>query len=262
MPRLMLILAAGLAGLAGLAALVYVGLCIALFALQRSLIYFPQPGSAAPGTSRFVLAVDDALVRVTTSTAKPGANAVVYFGGNAEDVSLSLPLLRAAFPEDAIYLMNYRGYGGSTGKPSEAALIADAIMLFDAVHAAHRKVVVVGRSLGSGVAVHLASLRPVQRLVLVTPYDSLQNLAASQFPYFPVRWLLRDKFESWRYVAGITAPASIIAAENDEVIPQASTESLYRRFPAGAATLRVVRGAGHNTISEHADYLPLLRGTP
>ena len=259
MPRLMLILAAALAGLA---ALVYIALCVGLFALQRSLIYFPQPGSAGADTSRFVLAVDDALVRVTTSPAKSGSSAVVYFGGNAEDVSLSAPLLRTAFADDALYLMNYRGYGGSTGKPSEAALVADAVVLFDAVHAAHRKVVVVGRSLGSGIAVHLASLRPVQRLVLVTPYDSLQNLAVGQLPYFPVRWLLRDKFESWRYVAGITAPASIIAAENDEVVPQTSTASLYRRFPAGAATLSVVRGAGHNTISDFAEYPALLRGAP
>lgn len=261
MPRWMLAPAA-LGGLVGLAALVYLALCGVLFAMQRSLIYFPQAGSAAPGTRQFVLAVDDVLVRVTTSSAKPGSSAVIYFGGNAEDVSLSLPHLRAAFPDDAIYLLHYRGYGGSTGKPSEAALIADAIVLFDAVHATHRKVVIVGRSLGSGVAVHLASLRPMQRLVLVTPYDSLQNLAAGQFPYFPVRWLLRDKFESWRYVAGVTAPASIIAAENDEVIPTASTESLYRRFPAGAATLSFVRGAGHNTISDSAEYLSLLRGTP
>ena len=251
-----------LAALAGFAALAYAALCIALFAMQRSLIYMPQPGTPPPGTSQFVLAVDDALVRVTMSPAKPGAEAVIYFGGNAEDVSLSLPQLRAAFPDDALYLLNYRGYGGSSGKPSEAAIVADAISLFDAVHAAHRRVVLVGRSLGSGVAVHLASVRPVQRLVLVTPYDSLQNVAMSRFPYFPVRWILRDKFESWRYVAGITAPASLIAAENDEVIPQAHTEALYRRFPAGTATLRVVRGAGHNTISDQPAYLSLLRGTP
>jgi pimeloyl-ACP methyl ester carboxylesterase len=251
-----------LAALAGFAALGYAALCIALFAMQRSLIYMPQPGTLAPGASQFVLAVDDALVRVTTSPARPGAGAVIYFGGNAEHVSLGLPQLRAAFPDDALYLLNYRGYGGSTGRPSEAALIADAMVLFDAVHTTHRKVVVVGRSLGSGVAVRLASVRPVQRLVLVTPYDSLQSLAASQYPYFPVRWLLRDKFESWRHVAGVTAPTSIIAAENDEVIPRANTESLYRRFPVGAATLRVVRGAGHNTILDSAEYLAFLRGAP
>ena len=245
---------------AAVAALVYVALCMALFAMQRSLIYFPQAASAVPGTSSLVLSRADADVRVTTR-ASSGSNAVIYFGGNAEDVSLSFPSLQAAFPDDALYLLHYRGYGGSTGSPSEDAIVADAIALFDVVHAEHPSVVVVGRSLGSGVAVHLASQRPVRRLVLVTPYDSLQEIAATQFSYFPVRWLLRDKFESWRYVAGIVAPTTIIAAENDEVIPRESTESLYRRFPAGTATLTVVRATGHNTISDSADYASRLKGT-
>ena len=72
-----------------------------------------------------------------------------------------------------------------------------------------------GRSLGSGVAVRLASQRPASRLILITPYDSLQDLATAQFPFVPVKWLLRDKFESWRYAARITVPTLIVAAEHD-----------------------------------------------
>ncbi len=143
-----------------------------------------------------------------------------------------------------------RSYGGSTGKPSEAALTADALALFDRVHADHPHIVVIGRSLGSGIAIHLASVRPAERLVLVSPYDSLLDLAADQFPFFPVRWLLIDKFESWRYAADVTAPTLLIAAEQDEVIPRASTEALYRRFRSSLATLQVVRTADHNSISE------------
>ena len=157
--------------------------------------------------------------------------------------------------------MHYRGYGGSSGKPSEAALVADALALFDKVNTEHQNITVVGRSLGSGVAVHLASLRPVARLILVTPYDSLQDLAARQFPYFPVRWLLRDKFESWRYAPLISVPTLIVAAEHDDVIPRTSTETLYKRFRAGVASFKVVTGTGHNSISESPEYLPLLRGT-
>jgi uncharacterized protein len=120
----------------------------------------------------------------------------------------------------------------------------------------------IGRSLGSGIAVHVASVRPAERLVLVTRYDSLQEIAANQFPFFPVRWLLLDKFESWRYAPHVTAPTLLIAAEHDEVIPRASTNLLYQRFRPGTATLTVVRGVGHNTISESAEYSALLRGTP
>jgi uncharacterized protein len=246
---------------AAIAVLIYVGLCAALFMFQRSLIYYPQPRSAPAGTDTLTLPVDQARVLVTTRP-HAGPDAVIYFGGNAEDVSHSLPNLDDAFPDRALYLLHYRGYGGSTGKPSEAALVADALALFDRVHAEHHHIVVIGRSLGSGVAVQVASVRPVERLVLVTPYNSLQEIAANQFPFLPVRWLLLDKFESWRYAAHVTAPSMLIAAENDEVIPRASTESLYKHFPSAVAMLTIIRGAGHNTISESAEYVPLLKGTP
>jgi uncharacterized protein len=79
--------------------------------------------------------------------------------------------------------------------------------------------VVIGRSLGSGVAIHVASERRVERLLLVTPYDSLLKIAAGQFRYFPLTWLMLDKFESWRYAPKVTAPTQLIAAQYDEVIP-------------------------------------------
>jgi pimeloyl-ACP methyl ester carboxylesterase len=241
------------------AILVYLALCALLFLFQRSMIYFPQPPSPASGASIFTLQTEGAQVQITAMQ-RNGTDAVIYFGGNAEDVNFGLPELAAAFPKHDIYLMHYRGYGGSTGKPSEDALVADALALFDRVSTEHADVVLIGRSLGSGIAVHLASMRPVSRLILVTPYDSLVDLAAGQFPYFPVRWLMLDKFESWRYAVQVTAPTLIVAAEHDEVIPRASTEALYARFHPGIATLRVVAGASHNTISERPEYVPLLKG--
>jgi hypothetical protein len=121
---------------------------------------------------------------------------------------------------------------------------------------------VIGRSLGSGVAIHIASERPVERLVLVTPYDSILNIAASRFGYFPLRWLMLDKFESWRYASKVTAPTQLIAAQNDEVIPAASTAALYKHFLQSQATLTVIPAVWHNTISESSQYIPALRGTP
>jgi uncharacterized protein len=252
-PRAILIIAA-------IAAITYVALCVALFLAQRSFIYYPQPKSSDDGPT-LTLNLDGERVQVSTRL-EPGPNAVIYFGGNAEDVSHSLPTLAGAFPERSLYALNYRGYGGSTGKPSEAALIADALALFDHVQADHPRIVVIGRSLGSGVAVHIASVRPAESLVLVTPYDSLAELAAGQFRLFPVRWLLLDKFESWRYAPKITAPTRLIAAQDDEVIPLASTQSLFEHFSKISATLTVVPGVGHNSISESPEYIPLLRGTP
>lgn len=135
-----------------------------------------------------------------------------------------------AFPDTSIYLMHYRGYGGSSGNPTEKALFTDALSLFDEVRTEHSEIDVIGRSLGSGVAVYLASQRPVARLVLVTPYDSVLDIAALQFAYFPLKWLLRDKFESWRFAPQVTAATTIIAAEHDEIIPRASTELLRSHF--------------------------------
>jgi pimeloyl-ACP methyl ester carboxylesterase len=243
-----------------IAAFIYAALCLALFLGQRSFLYYPQAKSVTDDNT-LTLNIDGERVLVTTRP-RPGSEAVIYFGGNAEDVSHSLPTLADAFPDRSLYAMNYRGYGGSSGKPSETALIADALALFDRVHADHLHIVVIGRSLGSGIAVHIASERPVERLVLITPYDSLLNVAATQFRYFPLHWLMLDKFESWRYAPKVKAPAQLIAAQNDEVIPAASTTALYGHFPQSQATLTVIPGVSHNTISESPDYVPLLRGIP
>jgi pimeloyl-ACP methyl ester carboxylesterase len=240
------------------AAILYLGACAVLYALQRSLIYYPQPRSVGTPATILKLPVADADVLVSVRP-HDGPEALLYFGGNAEDVSWNLPTFSRAFPDHAIYLLHYRGYGGSSGKPSEEAIQRDAIALFDKVQTDHPRIAVVGRSLGSGVAVRLASQRPASRLILITPYNSFEEIAASQFPHMPVKWLLRDKFESWRYASRITVPTRLIAAENDEVIPRASTERLYTHFAKGVATLQVIPGVGHNTISASPQYLEAIR---
>lgn len=238
-------------------ALLYLILCGALFFLQRRLIYFPQPRSLNEGAAAIRMQSAGADL-VVTARPHPGPNAVIYFGGNAEDVSYNLPSFSAAFPDHAIYLLHYRSYGGSTGRPSEAAISTDALALFDRVKTTHDSVVAIGRSLGAAVAIKVARERPVARVVLVTPFASLRGLASRQFPYVPVGWLLRDKFESWKHAEHVTAPTLIIAAEHDEVVPRSSTEALYRRFRPGIASLCVVAGTGHNTVSESAEYVGLL----
>lgn len=239
-------------------AIVYVGLCAALFFFQRSLLYFPQPRPQGEMSATLPFSVDGAEL-VISVRAHEGPNAIVYFGGNGENVTYNLPSFSEAFPEHALYLMNYRGYGGSSGSPSEAAISQDALALFDYVHARHPNVILMGRSLGSGVAIRLASQRPATRLVLITPYASIAELGASQFPMFPVRWLIRDKYESWRHAPLIDVPTLLVVAEHDEIIPRASTEVLYARFRPGIATRRVIPATGHNTISATPMYAEVLQ---
>jgi pimeloyl-ACP methyl ester carboxylesterase len=233
---------------------VYLVLCAALFFFQRSLIYFPQPNAVTSADSQLTLSMPDAQVSVLTRE-RVGSRALIYFGGNAEDVSRNLPEFAEAFPEYAVYLLNYRGFGGSGGSPSEAAIAEDALALFDQVYASHPQIAVVGRSLGSGVAVRLANQRPVQQLILVTPYNSLEEIATRQYPWVPVKWLLKDRFESGKYAAHIRVPTLLLAASDDEVIPRASTQRLLENFPQGVAVLRVVPDSGHNSISDRAQYL-------
>ncbi|MGC1174410.1 alpha/beta hydrolase [Polaromonas sp.] len=244
--------------LAALVVLGYLALCAALFIFQRSLIYYPQPRSMGTAATTLHFKVTDADL-VVTARQMASPNAILYFGGNAEDVSSNLQSFSAAFPAHAIYLLHYRGYGGSTGSPTEKAIQSDALALFDHVRKKHPNVMVIGRSLGSGVAVQVASQRPVSRLVLVTPYNSLQELAVRQFPYFPVKWLLTDRFESGEYAPQVTAPTLLVTAEHDEVIPMWSSRQLFARFNQGSARFEILPGTSHNTVSMSPRYLELLQ---
>lgn len=234
-------------------AVAYLAICAALFFGQRRLIYFPQPRGLGPAVAAGSFVNDGVRLQLTVRP-HAGRGAVLYFGGNGEDVSGSLAPLAEAFPGRELVLLHYRGYGGSEGRPTEAAIAADAAALFDRVHAAHPDVIVVGRSLGSGVAARLAGTRPVAGLVLVTPYDSVLGIAQAQFPWVPVGLLLVDRYESWRYVPAIKAPVLLLRAERDEVIPAASTERLRTRFAPAQLRYVVVPGAGHNTISDDPAY--------
>ena len=235
------------------AALGYLGICAALFFMQRSLIYFPSQREVTAPESTMRLAVDGAQLVVSVRP-HVGPKAIIYFGGNAEDVSGQLRDFSTWFPEYALYLLHYRGYGGSTGAPTQDALFRDARALLTRVQVEHPETVLIGRSLGTGVAVHLASEVPVAGLLLVTPFDSLADPAAAQYPFLPVRWLLRDRYDSGSYAPGIRCPTTILIAEADEVIPRSSTERLAGRFGKGVATTVLISAAGHNSIGKSPEY--------
>jgi pimeloyl-ACP methyl ester carboxylesterase len=248
-----------LLGFAALSLAAYAGMCALLYAKQRTLLYYPQ--AAAPGSPARTLPLRSHGPRVLVSVRElAGRDAIVYFGGNAELVSANLPGFEAAFPRHALYLLHYRGYDGSEGRPTEANLYQDALDLFDYARRHHRNVIVVGRSLGSGLAVRVASARPAARLVLVTPYDSIVGIAAEQYPFFPVSLLLEDKYESFRYAPMVRAPTHIIMADADQVIPRKSTEQLFRRFRPGVAKMTIIPGANHNDVTADPRYLGLFLG--
>jgi uncharacterized protein len=242
---------------------IYFAVCALLYVKQRALIYHPQP-SLGLSVPSIVLEHDGQQLQISVRQAShmKAAQAVIYFGGNAEDVSQSLPLLTMAFPQAAIYAMHYRGYGHSSGKPSEAALVSDALALHTYVRQRHSDITVMGRSLGSGVAIQLAASpeakTALRRLVLVTPYGSLAEIAADRFAWMPVNWLLKDRFDSVHHAPMIAVPTLIILAEHDQVIPRWSTQQLAQAIPEQWRKQATVLGADHNSMGARQEYVQLL----
>jgi uncharacterized protein len=127
------------------------------------------------------------------------------------------------------------------------------------VRALHTDVAIFGRSLGTGVALQVASQVAASRLVLISPYDSIVEIGAQMYPLLPVRWLALDTYESGRFAPRIRIPTTIIAAENDREIPRASTEKLLSRFDPGVAKMTVIEGVGHNDLGRNKKYRETLQ---
>jgi len=242
-----------------IAAVVYLGLCAWVYATQRAQIYFPTPESHTSDAQALWLESQGERLKIW-EVPRASSRALIYFGGNAEDVAGNIADFSASFPDHSLYLVNYRGYGGSAGRPSEAGLFADALAVYDLVRREHTDIAVMGRSLGSGVAVQLASARPVGRLVLVTAFDSLVNVARHHFRWFPVGLLMRDRYESASRAHEVKAPTLVVIAAEDEIIPRARSEALAAAFAPGHARVVVVPGVGHNTLDWSPAYLEAVRG--
>jgi uncharacterized protein len=233
----------------------------AAYLAQDRMLFLPHLAAAPPGGVRLPRPVEEIAlampdgprVRGWLAPARSGdpAPLIVYYGGNAEDVTGQV---FEAWPEDwALALVNYRGYGASEGRPSEQALFADAELVLDAL--ARRpdvdptRIVLVGRSLGTGVATHVAARRPVRGVVLISPYDSMVALARHHYPYLPVRWLLRHRFDAIARAPEIRTPLLAIAGERDAVIPPDFSRRLFDAW-GGPKRWVLIPGANHDDLGQ------------
>ncbi|PIE43408.1 MAG: alpha/beta hydrolase [Gammaproteobacteria bacterium] len=183
---------------------------------------------------------------------------ILYFGGNGEEVSFNVEYFNRLSNRKRTYaLFNYRSYGESEGLPSEKNLFSDALAIYDhlveyeGVHP--EQIHVMGRSLGSGVAVYLASQRPLQSAVLVTPFDSLTNVVKHLFPLMPVDLLLRQKFESISRAPLLRLPALFLLAGLDKIVPPAHGEALADKWLGQTEIVRLPN-ADHNNIFVFPEY--------
>ncbi len=236
---------------------VYLLVGLFLFIKQQDFVYLPQPKVDHPYPIEIFR---HQQVSLDVIVLNPGReNAILYFGGNAESVVFNAPDYLRHFPSFSVYLVNYRGYGGSSGSPAEQALYADALFIFDQLKQRHHHISVVGRSLGSGIATFLASKREIHNLVLVSPYDSIKNVAQGHYPIYPMGLLLKDKYESLHRVKAIKAPTLIVIAERDHVIPFSHSSRIIEAFPSSQVAVKIINGADHNNFLNLDEYMLTLK---
>lgn len=224
---------------------------------QRSFLYFPTP-PIHHGMKEITVDVKDASLKVIVLN-EGHENAIVYFGGNGETVALNTPDFEKQYKDYTVYLVNYRGYGGSSGSPTEKALYDDALLIYDRFKQYHKEIAVFGRSLGSGVATYVASQRNVKKLVLITPYDSVQSIAEERFPIYPISWVLLDKFDSIQRAPDIHSDVLILMGDQDEVISNQHSIRLAKAFPKNEVVIERFSGVGHNNIHEAQRYFSLIK---
>jgi len=246
-----------------LAACVALGFPVLIYFLQERLIFFPQPVAqdplqANPGAAIeevSLVTADQVRLRGWLVKATPTpAPLLLYFGGNAEEVSW-LASTADRYAGWSLLLFNYRGYGRSEGKPGETELFADALQIHDyaAKRAQGGRVAVMGRSLGSGVAVYLAAQRPVAGVILVSPYDSIESVAQGVYPFLPISLMLKHRFDSLSRAPGIKAPLLCLVASGDRVIPRPHSERLYAAW-GGPRQWREIRPADHDSLAGEPEY--------
>lgn len=245
---------------------VAIGVPLGVYFIQDRLLFHPQRLDEArradikkrfPAVDEVFLDAGGVKLHAWHVKGQPGAPLVMYFGGNAEEVSWMIDAA-AAIPAVSWLLVDYRGYGLSEGSPGEAEFVADALRWYDRFAPDAKRVIAFGRSLGSGVAVQLAAARPVHSIILVTPYDSIAAVAKRHYAYLPVDLLLKHRFDSIDLAPALKQPLLCLVAEHDEVIPPEHAERLYAAW-GGEKQKLMLQAAGHNSTDTDPVFWPAIR---
>jgi fermentation-respiration switch protein FrsA (DUF1100 family) len=250
-------------------AFAYALIVVAAWLGQRRLMYAPDATRVPPAAAgltdvaeKLLDTPDGARLVVWRRDAQPGRPTILYFHGNAGNLADRADRLgRYARLGYGLAALSYRGYSGSSGSPSEASNVADARLLYQRVVGEGvnpRNVVLYGESLGSGVAVQLASVEPVAAVVLDAPYTSIVDVAVKAYPYLPVRPLLLDRYESHRVIRSISVPLLILHGALDRVVPAAMGSALHDMATDPKKLVIFPRG-GHSDLDDHGAVLEVDR---
>ena len=243
------------------ATLGYAAVCLMIFLRQRHMLYFPSSMALAeqlayaPGAG--LEPWNDAAgkrigwKRVAKGDAGVAQRWLVMHGnaGLAVQRAYWVDALERVLPGRtlSVYILEYPGYGRREGSPSQQSLTAAALAAFDAMSTEGKHTYLLGESLGCAVAAQVAHARPgrVGGVVLVSPFNRLADVAAYHYPWLPVRWLVRDSWESDEALRGYAGPVAVLAAECDSVVPAKFTQRLHAGL-AGRKWLHVIPGENHN----------------
>jgi pimeloyl-ACP methyl ester carboxylesterase len=238
-----------------------------MYLLQKSLIFFPVKigTSTLQAIKKEFPDAEEITIASADNTAlrgwlvKPAVTGkvplVIYFGGNAEEVSWLIGEAHR-LKGWAVCLMNYRGYGLSDGSPGEKELFSDALSIYD--YCAKRsdidrdRIIVMGRSIGTGIATYLAQNRALKGVILICPFDSLITIGKKHYPFLPVSLLLKHRFDSASRAPSIKIPLLALLAASDEIVPRESSLRLIELW-SGPRSVKIIEGS-HNTLQNYAGY--------
>jgi pimeloyl-ACP methyl ester carboxylesterase len=239
-----------------------------MFELQTQLIFpthaVSRAGRLPAGAERLSLKVGRetlAGVHIFPEDAHDASGTLILgFAGNAWNSQDAATYLHELYPDDDVIAFHYRGYAPSSGSPSAEALLADAPLVYDFAvkRLKPKRVVAVGFSIGTGVAAQLARERPLDGVILVTPFDSLKAVAQSMYPWLPIGPFFQHEIDAAAALEVSNVPAALVSAELDELIPTMRTAALRERV-RNLAFERTMRGAGHNDIYARSDFQAAMR---
>jgi len=237
---------------------IYIGALVYIYATQDSQVFNPdeiekKEPIALKNVKKISFKVEENVLLdgIYKKSEKKDAPLIIYFGGNADDATRIVLHVKSLDGFD-IVSFNYRGFVNSSGKPSQKAIFSDALKIFDK-YGKNREVIVIGRSLGTGTATYVASKRDIKGLILITPYDSIASIGQKMYPYFPIVFLSKHKFESTKYMTKVKAPVGLIEVKGDTTIPKYHFDKLKEKV-SNLALHIVLEETTHGEVLTHPDF--------
>lgn len=241
--------------------IIYCLLLLLLFIFQRNLIYFPTRfeefyrDNSGPFERISITSSDGITINSWIAKGEPDKKTFVFFHGNAGNAEHRIPMMNVLTDAGhTVVLAEYRGYANNPGNPTERTLISDAETLMDYLirqGTQEQGIILMGRSLGTGIATRLATKYDIATLILIAPYTSLVDIAADTYPYFPVRLLMKDKFDNKAIIKNVKSPIFMFHGEMDTIIPLKFGKTLFESAPEPKKFITTPQ-ADHNNLDMNA----------